>query len=139
MGIIGMLIAMGVPGFAAYTRQVRLRSVTRQVLGLLSLARASAIGARTDHGVVVDLEAGTVTVVNVVSEEPLEQVVRLPPGVRIELQSGGEPSGSDRVVFRPTGAVAGRNTTVVLADRDRERRISVMAATGAVTLEPQSP
>ena len=135
MGIIGMLVAISVPGLSGYGRQVRLKSATRQVLGLLSLARSVAISSHEDHAVVIDREAGELSIVKVSSGEALEHVVRLPSSIRVDLEVGGEPSAEAQLVFRPTGSLTGRTTSLVLADDEHEQTILITGPTGAVSVQ----
>ena len=58
LAIIGMLFGMGLPAITRYTRQMRLKATTRQLVGLISLARSTAISAHEDHAVVIDQGAG---------------------------------------------------------------------------------
>jgi hypothetical protein len=75
------------------------------------------------------------TVVNTVSGEALDRVVRFPPSMDVELEVGGEAASEDRLVFRPTGSLAGRTTSVVITDGDRRHAILVTGSTGSVVLE----
>ena len=135
LGVIGIILAITVPGLAGYAKQLRLKAATRQTIGLLSLARSLAISSRTDHTVVVDEERGAIQIINEATGEPLEQMVRLPSSVSVALESGGEPSPTLSLTFRATGALAGRTVRFILADRDRRQTIQVTGATGAVSLQ----
>ena len=42
LGIIGLILGISVPGLSAYANQARLKAATRNVVGLLSLARSLA-------------------------------------------------------------------------------------------------
>ena len=135
LGVIGIILAISVPGLAGYAKQLRLKTATRQTIGLLSLARSLAISSRTNHTVVVDEERGAIQVINEATDETLEQMVRLPSSVSVALESGGEPSPTLSLTFRATGALAGRTVVFILADRDRRQTILVTGATGAVSVQ----
>ena len=135
LGIIVMIVGMSVPALSHYADQLRLKAATRQVVGLMLLARSMAISSHTDHKVVIDPEQHRLTVVNVASGETLEQVVRLPSSITVEVEIGGQPSEETNVVFRPTGSLAGRTTSFILADREKHHTVTVTGATGAVTLQ----
>jgi Tfp pilus assembly protein FimT len=135
LGIIGVIVGMSVPGMVGYAQRVRLKAAVRQTMGLLSLARSSAITSHEEHAVIVDSEEGTLSVMNLSSEEALEQAVHLPSKVAVALQIGGAPSSEDRIVFRPTGALRGRTVSLILSDRDREQTITIMGTTGAIGLQ----
>lgn len=135
MGIVGLILGLSVPSISSYGAQLRLKAATRQVVGLLSLARSLAISSRENHAVVVDQEHREVGIVNLGSGERLEQVVRLPKEVTVDVQAGGEPAAEPQVVFRPTGALEGRTLTLVLADRDRSHTVTVTGTTGAVSVQ----
>jgi type II secretion system protein H len=134
LGIMALVIGISVPGLTGYTRHVRLKTATRQIAGLVSLARSSAISAHEDHAVVLDPEAGEIRVETVSSGEALEQRVRLPKSVTAQLEIGGEPSAESRFVFRSSGALTGRSISIVLADEQRRQTITVVGATGAVSV-----
>lgn len=134
LGIIGLVLGISLPGFGGYAKQLRLKTATRQVMGLVSLARSLAIGGRAEYAVVFDAERGEVTVMNMASGETLPQIVRLHQSLKLEFETGGEPSAETRVVFRSNGALAGRTTSLILSDRDRHRTITVTGATGAILL-----
>ena len=135
IGIIGMILATGVPALTGYAKQVRLKTTTRQVVGLVSLARSLAISTRTEHAVVLAEEEKEVRVVNQASGEALEQVVRLPTSVSIEMEVAGEPSQLSQFSFRPSGALAGRSVSLVLADGQKQQTVVVTGATGAVAVQ----
>lgn len=135
LGIIGLILGISVPGLSTYANQARLKAATRNLMGLLSLARSLAISSHEDHAVIMDLEQRRITVENTVSGEALERMVQLPPTITIEVEVAGEPVQEARVVFRPTGSLAGRTTIIRLADRDKSHAITVSGITGAVTTE----
>ena len=135
IGIIGMTLATGVPALTGYAKQVRLKTTTRQLVGLVSLARSLAISTRTEHAVVLDEEENEVRVVNQASGEALEQVVRLPTSVSIEMEVAGEPSELSQFAFRPSGALTGRSVSLVLADGQKQQTVVVTGATGAVAVQ----
>ena len=135
LGIIGIIVGMSLPAYTGFARQVRLKTVTRQIVGLILLARSLAIGSHEDHAVVIDLERREVTVVNLGSGHPLDQVVRLPSSLTLDLQVGGEPAEETQFVFHPTGSLAGRSISLVLADQQKRHTIVVTGTTGAVTVQ----
>ncbi|MBI4342106.1 MAG: GspH/FimT family pseudopilin [Candidatus Omnitrophica bacterium] len=135
LGIVGLILGISVPGLTTYANQTRLNAATRQVIGLLGLARSRAISAHEDHAVLVDAQRRQITVESVVSGTPLEQVVRLPPSINVEVEVAGEPAQESRLVFRPTGSLAGRTTSIILADRKKRSTVTVSGITGAVTVE----
>ncbi|MBI3330473.1 MAG: GspH/FimT family pseudopilin [Candidatus Omnitrophica bacterium] len=135
LGIIGIVLAISVPGLSGYAQQLRLKTATRQAVGLLSLARSLAISSRTDHTVVVNPEQGVIQIVNEATGQTLEQTVRLPSSVSVELESGGEPSPDLGLTFRPSGALMGRTVSLHLFDRERRHTIQVTGATGAISVQ----
>ena len=135
LGIIGLILGISMPALSRQTKEMRLKATTRQVVGLVSLARSLAISSHEEHAVVVDPERKEVGVVNTVSGEKLDQVVRLPPSVTLELQIGGEVSSERQLVFRPTGSLVGRSVTLILADRDKQETVTVTGTTGFVSVQ----
>ena len=126
---------MSVPALTHYASQLRLKAATREVTGLVSLARSLAIGSRQNHAVVIDAERGEVSVMNVDSGERLEHAAHLPSGVTIDVQVGGESAPESQVVFRPTGSLEGRTTTLVLANKERSQSVTITGTTGAVSVQ----
>ena len=135
IGIIGMILGIGVPALTRYAKQVRLKTATRQVVGLVSLARSMAISTRTEHAVVIDAETREVRVVNVTSGEALEQIVRMPTSVSVEMEVGGQPSAQTQFSFRPSGSLTGRSVSLVLADGQKQQTVVVTGTTGAVAVQ----
>ena len=135
LGIIGLIVGISVPALTSYAKQVRLKTTTRQIVGLISFARSLAISSHEDHAVVVDPERQEIRLINLVSGAPLEPMVRVPTSVTLEVQVGGQPSQETRLVFRPSGSLAGRTTSLILADQHKHQTITVTGATGAVSVE----
>lgn len=132
LGIIGLILGMGVPSLVGYGKSVRLKTTTRQVVGLITLARSLAIGSRQDQAVIVDAERREVRIVNQVSGETFERVARLPESISVDLQVGQESSTEWQLVFRPSGSLTGRTVSIVLSDSARKQTIAVTGATGTV-------
>jgi len=135
LGIIGVIIGISVPGLAGYAMRLRLKTATRQAAGLIFLARSTAISTHEDHAVVIDPDAREIRVVAVGSGEVLEQHLRLPASVTVELQVGGQPATESQFVFRSTGSLTGRSVSVVLTDHERQQFITVIGATGAISVQ----
>ena len=135
LGVIGVIVTMSVPALTSYTKQIRLKTTTRELVGLLSLARSLAISSHEDHAVVIDPERREVMVTNLTSGESLEHVLRLPSAMTLDVEIGGEASSETQLVFHPTGSLAGRTVSLILAERDKQHTITVTAATGAVSVK----
>ncbi|MBI4597513.1 MAG: GspH/FimT family pseudopilin [Candidatus Omnitrophica bacterium] len=135
LAIIGMLFGMGLPAMMQFANRLRFQATTRQMVGLISLARSTAISQHEDHAVVFDDTQRIVRVVRAASNEPLERVIRLPSTITIELSVGGEPSEDDRLTFTSSGSLAGRSVVLTLTDQKKTQTITVTSATGAITVE----
>ena len=135
LGIIGLILGIAIPGLGGYVQHLRLKTTTRQVVGLIALARSTAISAHEAQAIVVDPEEREIRVVAVSSGEALEQRVRLPKSVTAELQIGGVPSTELQFVFRPSGSLTGRSVSLVLADEQDSQQITVTGVTGAVAVQ----
>ena len=135
LGVIGLIVGMSTPALTRYAGQMRLKTVTRQVMGLVSLARSLSVGSQAGHAVVVDAGSRRITVVNSASGEALEQVVRLPSGISAEVQVGGAAAAEQQVAFRTSGALTGRTASLVLSDGKKRSTITVTGATGAITVQ----
>ncbi len=134
MAVMGLVVGMGVPAFGAYAKQARMKATTRQLIGLISLARSSAVGSREEHAVVIDPEQRDVRVVAVASGTALEHVVRLPSTVALSVEQGGEPSEELQFVFRSSGALTGQSVILWLTQGQARQAIQVSAATGAIVV-----
>ena len=133
--VIGIIVGMSVPSLLGYAKQLHLKTTTRQLMGLLSLARSTAISSHADHAVIIDQEHGQVNVMNVASGESLERAVRLPPKITVTLQVNGQPSPTMQFVFRSSGSLTGRTVELVVGDQDRHHTIAVTGSTGTITLK----
>lgn len=131
MAIVGILVATSVPALTGYAKQVRLKTVTREAMGLLSLARSLAIGSRSVRSVLLDEDRRELVI-----EETLEQdeprKVRLPDAVDVSLEGGA--AGSGRIVFQPTGALSSPSATMTISSGTKRQTITVTSATGAISL-----
>ena len=133
MGVIGILLAMSVPAATRYAGRIRLSAATREIMGLLSLARSSAISSRHEQTVLVDVEAGRLSIED--SQDAAQvRAVSLASNVDIRLTTsdGQELDTPARLVFQPNGSLAGRSIEVTLSDGSRAQTISVAAPTGAI-------
>jgi type IV fimbrial biogenesis protein FimT len=135
LAVIGLIVGISIPGFVGYAQRTRLNSSARQVVGMLALARSMAISSHDEHALEVDAGDGEIRVVNQVSGEALEKVLRLPNSVSVTMEMGGAPLPESRVVFRPTGGLGTRSVSVTLADARDQRTIVVSGTTGAVSLQ----
>ena len=136
IGIIGLIVAMSVPAFAHYGQQMRLKTATRELVGLLSLARSSAISARATRTVRID-GATREAVIEETLQAAEPEVVHLPTTLTVTIQMKGqaEPSGEGLVIFKPSGALTGGSVTITLASEAKQQMILVSGPTGAVTLQ----
>jgi Tfp pilus assembly protein FimT len=136
IGIMGLMVAASVPSFARYGMQLRLKTTTRQVVGLLTLARQGAISNAQPRTVVIDPEERLVLIEESLEEDEPKQV-KIPPTVSVTASSGGLAEGPWQVAFQPSGS-AGRSTTITLSSEGRSQTITVIGATGAVSLRAGS-
>ena len=135
LGLVGLIVCISVPALTGYAQNVRLRTATSQVVGLISLARSLAISSQEEHALVIDREKGELRVVELASGQALEQIVRLPSAITLEVQVGGQASSETQFVFRPTGSLKGRSISLVLTGRKRNNAVTITSATGAVTIQ----
>ncbi len=133
IGIIGIILATSVPALSGYATQVRLKTATREIVGLLLLARSLAISHHAPQSVVIDLEQGELSLDGATGDLASRRV-RLPPAIQIEVT---ESDGSERsqVTFQPSGALAGRSISIALSNGKRTQTILVTGVTGAVLVQ----
>lgn len=134
MGVIGLLLAMSLPAATRYAGRIRISAATREIVGLLSLARSSAISSRHAQVVLVDVEAGRLSIEDSQDAAVQARAVSLASNVEIRLAtSDGQTLDTPvRLVFQPNGSLAGRSVEVTLSDGTRAQTISVAAPTGAI-------
>ena len=135
LSVIGIIVGMSVPALTRYSGQVRLKTTVRQMVGFLSLARSFSIGSQAGHTVILDSEHKQMTVVDAASGETLEQKLRLPQGIDIAVEAGGEALSPPEIAFQPSGSLRGRTTSIILKDKQKSITITVSGVTGAVTVE----
>jgi len=134
ISIIGLIAATSIPAFAKYGQQMRLRTTTQEVAGLLSLARQLAISSRQERTVLIDPEAREVVIEETLEEDEPKRV-RVGPGIEVQLNSADQSEAPWRVVFEPSGGLGSRSATVVVSSKDRQKTITVVAATGGVSVK----
>lgn len=133
MAVIGLLVAAGVPALTGYATQMRLKGATREVIGLLSLARSSAISSRTPRTVVVNPDTHELVIEETLTEDEPRRV-RLASSLQVDVQSQEQTGGPFRVVFQPGGGLAGRSVSLVLSNESRSQTITITAVTGAIAV-----
>ena len=135
MAIIGLILGISIPSFTRYSQQARLQATVRQVMALVSLARQAAISSHEDHAVVLDAEQELLQVINRQTGEALERRVKIPESVEIEMLTASEPADPPELVFRPTGSLSGRTTSLVISQDRHRRTVTVAGVTGAISLQ----
>jgi len=136
LAIIGLVVGVSVPSLVGYGENVRLNALVRQVVGLVSLARHAAMSAHTEHIVSIAPDQRQLTVLDADSGEALESRVSWPVSVSLAVEISGQPSEATQLAFRPSGAlVTGRTTSLVLSTAKKRRTVTVMGATGAITVQ----
>ncbi len=134
IGIIGLLVTMSVPAFARYSQQVRLKTATREVMGLLSFARQSAISARKEKTILIDADRHELSIEESLDEaEP--RIIRLPDSVAIDVHIPDTDGSSPwRFTFQPSGALGGRSVSLTLGSQGRSQTITITAITGSIAI-----
>ena len=136
LGIIGLILASSVPAMTEYAKKARLEGATRQIAGLVSLARAMAISAHAQRTVLIDFDERELSIEETLDRDEPRRV-RLPAAVEIEVESqeSEQQSGPYRLVFQPSGSLAGRSATLLVSTNNRTRTIQILAATGAMLID----
>ena len=134
MGVIGLLLAISIPAATRYTGRMRLGAATREVMGLLSLARSSAISSRMPQTVLVDVDAGRLLIEDSPDAAVQTKAVTLASSVvvRVTTSDGRILDAPVRLAFQPNGSLAGRSVEMTLSDGSRAQAISIAAPTGAI-------
>lgn len=136
LGVIALIVGMSVPALSQYTARTRLKTATRQLVGLLSLARSLSVGSQEGHAVLIDGENNRVTITNLATGETLEDhQLRLPSSVHVALRVGGQAAAQSQVAFRSTGSLNGRTTDIVVTESDKQMTITVTGSTGAISVQ----
>ncbi|MBI3324182.1 MAG: hypothetical protein HYZ92_02775 [Candidatus Omnitrophica bacterium] len=135
-GIIAVILASSLPALSDYANKARLQGATRQVVGLVSLARAMAISAHAERTVLIDPQEHELVIEETLDEDEPRRV-HLPSSVTVDVETSGstEEAGSYRLIFQPTGSLSGRSATVWLSSDKRTQSITILAATGALLID----
>ena len=137
IAIIGVVVMLGAPALSRYANEMRLKTATREVVGLLSLARTMAISSHASRTVVVDPDQGQLIIEETVESEPSGRL-QLPQSIEIVVEThdgSSMPEGDWRLAFQPSGALSGRSVSVVLSSPTRSQTVSVTAATGFISVQ----
>ena len=126
LAVMGLVAAVALPRAARAPGTIELRATAEQIAALLRSDRNTAIRERRDVLAQVDVENGAI------ASGSLNQVLRIPAGVRIEfLQSSREVGGDDGGIrFLPDGRSSGG--VVTIARDDTAYSISVNWLTASV-------
>lgn len=138
MTVIGLLVAMGVPAASRYAKQVRLKTATREVVGLFSLARSLAIGGRRTQTVIIDPERHKLWIEQAPDAKKDPQVVRVASVVDVSVERRGEVLGGGdpvELTFRATGALQGQSVSIVLSNGDHTQTVMISSVTGAIVVQ----
>ena len=85
IAIMGVILSTSLPALSHYAGQVRLKTTARELMGLFSLARSSAITSRASRTIRIDPGEGE-AVIQETLEEAEPRRVRLHSSVRVEVQ-----------------------------------------------------
>jgi prepilin-type N-terminal cleavage/methylation domain-containing protein len=143
--IIGIVSSMAMPRFQSAWERIRVRSVNRDIVSTLRLARSMAITDKAPYGVYIDSDLRTITLfkdlvdAGVVLFEPGDSVVRvdtLPP----EFTYLSTDMDNNVLVFRPNGSAdfVGGGNIVAMANTETLTSIfqhNILASTGRVRSE----
>ena len=137
IAIIGVILSTSLPALSGYAGQMRLKTTARELRGLFSLARSSAITSRSSRTVAIDPEKGEAVIEETLQEEEPRRV-RLHSSLRVEVQVSGQEgaaSGPVQVTFQPSGSLLGRSVSVTLSNGSRTQTIAITGVTGAMSLQ----
>ena len=143
--IVSIVSLMAVPKFQAAWERIRIRSINRDIVSTLRLARSKSITSKEPYGVFFDGNALTVTLfkdlVNPGSVvfDPGDSVLRVDT-LSIEFTYLGTDLQNDALVFQPNGTVdfVGTGNIVTLASTEDLVGIThhnILASTGRVRTE----
>ena len=136
MAIIGIILSTSLPSLSRYAGQVRLKTTARELMGLLSLARSSAITSRSSRTVVINPEGGE-AVIQESLEDDEPRRVRLHASLDVRVQISGQDGpveGEAQITFQPSGSLLGRSVAITLSNSSRSQIISITGVTGALSL-----
>lgn len=136
LGVIGLIVAVSVPALTQYAQQVRLKTSTREVVGLLSLARSLAISSRKAKTVLVDPHLRELSIVETMTQgEPKKVTLVSSVGLVVQTQGASSQSGPIQVIFSPAGALSGGSVSLVLSSGTKMHTVTVTGATGAILVQ----
>ncbi len=136
--VVMVIIAIGavllIPNIGAWIPNYRLRSAARDICSTMRTAQIKAVSTNTAYGVEFDLAGGSyilqVQTTAGFKDEGAKQI--LPKGVNFV--SASFSGGTPRVIFNPN-STASSGSVVLKNPKGAQRRITVTAATGRVTIE----
>ncbi len=135
IAIIGVILATSLPALTSYGQQMRLKATTRQLVGLLGLARQKAISSRHERTILVDVEGRQILIEESLDEDA-PQRIELPKSIEVSVDSAGtDPDVAMwRIVFQPSGALSGRSAAIHLTSQKRTQIVAITAATGSISV-----
>ena len=137
LGIIALIVGMSLPYFGRFSSGSGIRAAARQISSLLYTGRSLAITHRKPYAVVFNVSDGEVTIQDAASSETGDKRYHIPTAISLENPDGLDPVSfkDDRVIFTPTGGVAGETGTLWLKDRKNNTvSITVHQSTGRIKI-----
>lgn len=141
LGIIALVVGMSLPYFGRFNSSSGIRAAARQISSLLYTGRSLAITHRKPYAVVFNIADGEVTIQDASSSEIVDKRYHIPAAISLENPDGSDPVSfkDDRVIFTPTGGLAGETGTLWLKDKKGNTvNITVRQSTGRIKVNGPS-
>ncbi len=135
LGIIALVVGMSLPYFGRFNSGSGIRAAARQISSLLYTGRSMAITHRKPYAVVFNVNEREVTLQDAASLEIVDKRYHIPAAISLENPDGSDPVSfkDDRVIFTPTGGVAGETGTLWFKDKKNNTiSITVHQSTGRI-------
>ncbi len=139
LAIIAMLLGISIPFTAGFGKGLRIKTSARAILGVLRVAKSSAITYRKEYTVIFDVENGEYWIEDT-DGRILEKKHILPSSIKFKVPDDEEADPitfeDDNIVFYSTGAIEGASGSITIADkRGNSKTISVIGSTGKIIID----
>jgi Tfp pilus assembly protein FimT len=137
LAIMVMIMGISLPFTSGFGKGLKIKTTARAIVGMIRVARSSAVTLRENYSVVFDVKKSQYWVENS-SGEIYEKKYPLPSSVKFEAKGdkNADPVTfeGDRVTFNSSGLVEGSSGSIVITDKQGgSRTISVSGAIEKIT------
>lgn len=139
LAIVGMIMAISIPFTSSFGKGFKIKTTTRAIVGVMTVARSNAITFRKNYSAVFDVKKGQYWIEDEAGRI-YEKKYSLPGGIKFEIKGdeGADPVTfeNDKVMFNSSGAIEGESGSITFTDKQGGSKIiSVTGSTGKITIK----